>query len=343
LREASMLPRDIAFGSPWFLLGLIPVAGAAAYLVWRRKAQREPALKFSSRQLVDDLPRTPWAHLYFLPDVLRIMALVLIVLALARPQRLGSPEESAAEGIDIVLALDTSCSMRAADFQPNDRIFVAKKSIGEFVKQRTNDRIGLVVFAGEAASWVPLTLDYSLVAQLLEEVDTSMLPDGTAIGSAIGVALNRLRESDAQSKVIVLLTDGDNNAGSISPKEAAEMAKSLGVRVYTILIGRGGAVPFPAGKDLFGRVVYREQYVATNPQLLKDIADITGASAYLATDKDELDKNLSDVLDKLDKSRLEAATYTAPKDELFPYLVWAAIALLFIELILGSTRLRRYP
>jgi Ca-activated chloride channel homolog len=338
-----MLPRDVAFGSPWFLLGLVPVAGAATYLVWRRYAEREPALKFSSRELVGDLPKTIWARLHFLPEVLRILALAMVVVALARPERLGSPEESAAEGIDIVLALDTSCSMRAADFQPNDRLFVAKKSIGEFVKQRTNDRIGLVVFAGEAASWVPLTLDYSLVAQLLEEVDTNMLPDGTAIGSAIGVAINRLRESDAQSKVIVLMTDGDNNAGSISPKEAAELAKDNKIKIYTILIGKGGAVPFPAGKDVFGRVVYREQFVATNPQLLKDIAAITGGAAYLATDKEELDKNLSDVLDKLDTSRLEAETYTTPKEELFPYALFGAIVLLALEILLGSTRIRRYP
>jgi Ca-activated chloride channel family protein len=338
-----MLPRDFTLGAPWFLLGLVPVAGAAAYLLWRRQSKRAPALKFSSSRLIRDLPKTAWSRMHFLPDVLRIMALALVVLSLARPQKLGKPEESSAEGIDIVLALDTSCSMKAADFQPNDRVHVAKKSIAEFVKQRTNDRIGLVVFAGEAASWVPLTLDYSLVAQLLEEVDVGMLPDGTAIGSAIGVALNRLKESETQSKVIVLLTDGDNNAGSISPKEAAEIAKTRGVRVYTILIGKGGTVPYPAGKDLFGRLVYREQYFPINPQLLKEIAGVTGGRAYQASDREELDKNLSDVLDQLDRSRLEGATATTPKDELFPYTLAAAIALLALELLLASTRLRRYP
>jgi Ca-activated chloride channel family protein len=334
---------EVVIASPLYLFALVPVCVAAGYLVWRRATQREPALKFSSRRLVEKLPETFWARFHFLPDVLRLMALILVGLALARPQAMGPPSEDKAEGIDIVLALDTSCSMRAADFQPNDRIYVAKKSVMEFVKKRTNDRIGLVVFAGEAASWAPLTLDYSLLAQLLEEVDVSMLPDGTAIGSAIGTALNRLRESDAKSKVIVLITDGDNNAGSISPKAAADMAKSLGVKVYTILIGKGGAVPFPAGKDLFGRPVFREQYVATNPQLLKDIASITRGESYVASDKNELDQHLSDVLDKLDTSRLEAASYSAPRAELFPYLLAAGLVLIALEMLLSATRFRRYP
>lgn len=335
--------NDLTLFSPWYLLGLAPVAGTAIYLVWRKRKRIDPALRFSSRKLLEDLPTTAWARIAFLPDLFRILALVACVVALARPQALGTPAESTAEGIDIMLALDTSCSMRAADFQPNDRIYVAKKSIAEFVKQRTNDRIGLVVFAGEAASWVPLTLDYSLVAQLLEEVDTSMLPDGTAIGNALGTALNRLRESDASTKVILLLTDGDNNAGAISPKESAQLARALGVRIFTILIGKGGVVPFPAGKDMFGRVIFRDTFFATNPGLLKEIAATTGGEAYTASDKEELDRHLSDVLDRLDKSRLEAASFTTPRDELFPWFVMAALALIALELLFGSTRLRRYP
>ncbi|MCK6552775.1 VWA domain-containing protein, partial [Myxococcota bacterium] len=319
------------------------VLGVALNLVWRRRAQREPGLVFSSTRLVDGLPRTFWARAWWLPDALRVLALVCFVVALARPQKVGEAEAEDAEGIDIVLTLDTSCSMRAADFQPNDRMFVAKKSISEFIKQRTNDRIGLVVFAGEAASWVPLTLDYTLLAQLLDEVDTNMLPDGTAIGSAIGTALNRLRESDAASRVIVLLTDGDNNRGSISPKQAAALAKELGVKIYTILIGRGGAVPVPAGKDLFGRVVYEERVIPTNPALLEELASTTGGAAYKATDKAELDRQLGNVLDSLDKTRLEAQAFSAPKDELFPWLVGLGLVLLALELALGSTRLWRYP
>jgi Ca-activated chloride channel family protein len=333
----------LGLGAPWFLLALIPVAAAPALLWWRRKKGKDPAMRFSSHRLVAGLPRTGWARLWWLPDALRIAALVAFVGALARPQVMGTPDSDDAEGIDIVLALDTSGSMQAADFQPKDRMTVAKASIEAFVKGRTRDRIGLVVFAGEAASWVPLTLDYSLVAQMLEEVEVGMLPDGTAIGSAVGTALNRLRASDAESRVIVLLTDGDSNAGSITPKKAAEFAKELGVKIYTILIGKDGPVPFPAGKDLFGRPVYREATVPTDPALLEDLAKTTGGQAYVAKDGEELDARLNEVLDALDRSRLEATVYTAPKAELFPYFVLAGVLLLAVELALSATRLRRFP
>lgn len=334
---------NLGLGHPWFLLGLFPVALAALYLARRRRLRVDPALTFSSTRLVHGLPRTIWVRIAWLPDVTRVGALAAMVVALARPQTVSAPEKGETQGIDIVLALDTSGSMRAVDFQPKDRMAVAKRSISEFVKQRASDRIGLVVFAGEAASWVPLTLDYALLLELLDEVEVGMLPDGTAIGSAVGTAVNRLRESDAASRVVVLLTDGDNNAGNLSPRKAAELADELGVSVYTILIGRGGEVPFPAGKDLFGRQVLRNVVVPTDPQLLKDIARISGGEAYAAKDADELDRRLSDVLDDLDRSRLESTVTEPPKDELFPWAVAAAFLLLAVELILGTTRLRRYP
>ena len=334
---------QIGFASPWFLLGFVPIAVILGYLIWRRRSGREPAMLFSSSSLVAELPRTIWVRIVWLPDALRLLALSMIVLALARPQILGPPTTDDTEGIDIVLAIDTSCSMQAADFQPHDRMFVAKKSIAEFIGKRSNDRIGLVVFAGEAATWAPLTLDYSLLAELLEELEIGILPDGTAIGSAIGTALNRLRKSDATSRVVVLLTDGDNNAGEISPRKAADLAKELGVRVYTILIGRGGPVPFPAGQDLFGRMVYRERVVPTNPALLEEIAAISGGEAYTAKDGEELDARLTEVLDKLDKARLENTVFTTPKDELFPWFVGIGLVLLALELVVRSTRLRRFP
>lgn len=338
-----MTNPGLTLASPYWLLGLIPVAAVAVYLIWRRRTAQNPGLRFPSQGLVAGLPETLWVKVEWLPDALRVAALSAMVLALARPQVHGPSASEDAQGIDIMLALDTSCSMRAADFQPNDRMFVAKKSIGELVKQRTNDRIGLVVFAGEASTWVPLTLDYSLVAQLLEEVDTNMLPDGTAIGSAIGTALNRLRESDAESRVIILITDGDNNAGSISPRKAAELAQELGVRIYTIMIGRGGAVPFPAGKDVFGRPIFQNQVIPTNPELLEELARIAGGTAYRASDKAELDLHLSEVLDRLEKTRLEAQTYSTPKEELFPFFALAALLAVAAELALGATRLWRFP
>lgn len=335
--------QQLQLASPYFLLSLILVALLVGYWIWRRRSHRDPALRFSSTGLVGALPETIWVRLVWLPDALRATALVMFAIALARPQVLGTPYSDDTEGIDIVLALDTSCSMRAADFQPRDRMFVAKKSISEIVKQRSVDRVGLVVFAGEAASWVPLTLDYSLVVDLLGEVEVGMLPNGTAIGSAIGTALNRLRDSDATSRVVVLLTDGDSNAGEISPKQAAQFAQDLGIGIYTILIGRGGAVPFPAGEDLFGRTVFREQVIPTNPQLLEEIASMTGGEALVARDREELDQRLAEVLDQLEKTKLENMVYTTPRDELFDYFVLAGLILLAFEVILGATRLRRFP
>ncbi len=331
------------FDNPWLLLGLLLVAAAGAYLFWRRFARRDPAFKFPASRLWLTLPGSIWAQLAWLPDGLRLVALALLVVAAARPQRVGQATPEDTEGIDIVIALDTSCSMLAADFQPRNRMAVAKRSINDFVEKRTVDRIGLVVFAGEAATWVPLTLDYSMVANLLDDVDVGMLPEGTAIGSALGTALNRLRESDAVSRVVVLVTDGDNNAGNIMPRQAAAFANELGVKVYTILIGRGGAVPFPAGQDLFGRPMFRNQVVPTDPELLKEIAKRTGGQAYEAKDGRELDARLTEVLDKLETTRLENTVSSVPKDELFPYFVAAALALLVLEAILSQTRLRRFP
>jgi Ca-activated chloride channel family protein len=335
--------HDLSLASPWALLALLPVLLAGAYLAWRRARRMDPALRFPSLALVEDLPDSAVLRVAWLPDALRLLSLSLLALALARPQLVGPPEADEAEGIDIVLALDISCSMQAADFQPNDRIFVAKKSVNEFVLKRKNDRVGLVVFAGEAASWVPLTLDYSLLGTMLDEVEVGLLQDGTAIGNAIGTALNRLRESEAKSKVVVLITDGDSNAGEISPNKAAELAKDLGVKIYTVLIGKGGEVPFPAGKDLFGRLVYRQQRVDTNPKLLQEIAATTGGEAFVASDKKELDDRLSTILDRLDRSKIEATLESHPYAELFPWAVLVALLSMALELLLRSTRFQRFP
>ncbi|MCC7384774.1 MAG: VWA domain-containing protein [Deltaproteobacteria bacterium] len=335
--------HDLSLQTPWALWGLLPIAWVALERWWWRRRRRQPAFRFPGVAMLGELPRTTAARLAALPFALRLLALGLVVVALARPQLVSSADRDENEGIDIVLALDTSCSMQAADFQPQDRMFVAKKSIQEFILKRKNDRVAMVVFAGEAATWVPLTLDYSLVAQMLEEVGVGMLTDGTAIGTAIATALNRLRKSDTTSKVVVLLTDGDNNAGSISPNAAAGLAKDLGVKVYTILIGKGGAVPFPAGKDLFGRAVFRKQVIPTNPQLLQEIAATTGGEAYTATDKSELDARLIQVLDSLQRSRIEAAAQLRPYAELFPEVVLAALILMALEMLIAATRLWRFP
>lgn len=334
---------SLGLGSPWFLLGMIPVGLTAIYLRRRRQYKMDPALTFSSTKLVDNLPKTLWLRLAWIPDALRILALSTIIFALARPQIRGEAGRDETQGIDIVMAVDTSGSMRAADFQPRDRMAVAKRSIGQFVRQRSTDRIGLVVFAGEAASWVPLTLDYNLLVNMLDEVEVGMLPDGTAIGSALGTAINRLRQSNASSRVVILMTDGDSNAGNLSPRKAAELAQELGIKVYTILIGRGGPVPFPAGNDMFGRPVFQEVVVPTDPKLLKDIAQLTEGAAYVAKDSEDLDRQLSSVLDALDRSRLESTIVEPPKSELFPWFIGLALLFLGLEWLLSTTRLRRFP
>ena len=334
---------DLALATPWALLALIPVGAILVFAIWRRRTRRVPAMRFAALALVDDVPRTIVAKLSWLPAALRVLALSSIAVAIARPQLVGPPSRDSSEGIDIVLALDTSCSMQAADFQPNDRMFVAKQSIQQFVEGRQTDRIGLVVFAGEAASWVPLTLDYSLVRKMLDEVEVGMIEDGTAIGNAVATSLNRLRDSDAKSKVVVLLTDGDNNRGTISPLEAADFATELEVKVYTILIGKGGPVPFPAGKDPWGRVVYRNQTVPTNPKLLEQIASKTGGEAYRAEDRQQLDARLNQVLDTLQKTEIESTAQLRPYAELFPHAVALALALLLLEMLLSATRFRRFP
>jgi Ca-activated chloride channel family protein len=339
-----MLPlSDFHFALPWAFLGFIPVGLLGAHRYWQKRKKAKPLLSYSSLSLFKDIPKTWVVKIAWLPTVLRFLALTLIVFALARPQLIGEPEAEDAQGIDIVMAIDTSCSMRAADFKPKDRMFVAKKSINEFILGRSNDRVGLVVFAGEAASWVPLSLDYSLITRMLDEVEVGMIEDGTAIGTAIATALNRLRSSEAKSRVVILLTDGDNNSGTISPSKAADFAKELGIKVYTILIGKGGPVPFPAGKDIWGQTVFQNRTMATNPQLLKEIAEKTGGQAYRAQDKDELDAKLQDVLDSLETSSLESTAKLRPYAEFFPHAIFLALFLLGLEILLANTRLRRFP
>lgn len=329
--------------SPVHLVALGLVALAVAVLAWRKRRRLDPAMRISGDALIRDLPATLWVRLRFLPDALRLLALTLLAVALARPQTLKDPDQIQTEGIDIMVVLDVSGSMRAADFQPKDRMFVAKKSVAEFVRQRSRDRIGLVVFAGEASLWVPLTLDYGLLLELLGEVETGMLPGGTAIGTALGTALGHLEDSDAASRIAVLITDGENNAGPITPHQAAELAEQLGVQVYTVAIGTGGVVPVPSGRDVFGRTVMRRVKVPVDRELLQRIADRTGGQAYQATDAEELDAGLSQVLDQLDRSRLEAGISERAWQDRFPLFIGVALLLLAIELALRATRLRRFP
>jgi Ca-activated chloride channel family protein len=331
-----------AFHSPhWlWLLALAPALLAWAVVEKRRRA----VLRFSAAsQLLSQgrglLPRVLWV----LP-VMRVLAFALAVLALARPQeRDARVKDLSVEGIDIMIALDLSTSMEAADFRPHNRLYVAKEVLSEFIAGRSNDRIGLVVFAGAAYTQAPLTLDYGVLKEVVKQLRTGVLEDGTAIGDAVAAALNRLRDSDAKTRVVVLITDGDNNAGRISPLDATSAAKSLGIPVYTILVGKGGKVPFPQGKDIFGHTAWREVEIPINPQLLEQMARETGGEFYRATDRESLKQGLQKVLDSLERSKLMEGGATATYRERFHELLWWAALLLVLEFVLRSTVLRVFP
>jgi Ca-activated chloride channel family protein len=335
-----MLP-DLVWHDPrafWLLL-LVPVVGVLGLAEQRRRA----ALRFSATRLLAQGPKGWRASVLGLLPLLRMGALVLAVVALARPQTHGArTRDLSVEGIDIIIALDLSTSMEAGDFKPN-RITLAKETLTDLIASRVNDRIGLVVFAGAAYTQAPLTLDYGVLKEVVKQLRTRILEDGTAIGDAIAVSLNRLRDSDAKSKVVVLITDGDNNAGKISPLDAAAMAKSLHIPVFTILVGKGGRVPFPDGTDLFGNPSYREMEVAVNPALLKSIAAETGGAYYRAIDRESLQGGLRAVLDRLDKSKLLEGGAMANMREEFPPFLLAAFLLAGLELLLRSTWLRVFP
>ena len=268
--------------------------------------------------------------------MLRLFAVLSIALALARPQTSRVRDDLELEGIDIVIALDVSGSMQETDLVPN-RLDAAKMVIDRFVRRRPNDRLGLVVFAKDAYTHVPLTLDHGTYLRMLNELQLGIIDGrGTAIGNGIGVSLNRLRHSEAKSKVIIVLTDGDNNAGNISPVQAARFAQTLGVKIYTILAGDNTADPATAAG-----VPGQPPRQPANPKLLEEIASMTGGAPYLATDTNALAQNFQRILEDLEKSRLHdrAVLY----GELFPTFLWPALAALLLETALRLTRFRRLP
>ena len=271
---------------------------------------------------------------------LRVLILVLVVLSAARPQTGRSESSVRTEGIDIALVLDTSGSMQAQDFQPENRLQAAKEVVKEFISERKHDRIGLVVFSAQALSQCPLTLDYDVLLSLVDRVDFGMLEDGTAVGVALATACNRLKDSDAKSRIVVLLTDGQNNTGIISPATAADIAKSLGIKVYTIGVGTRGMAPFPVEDPLFGRRLVQMQ-VDLDEETLRGIAKTTGGEYFRATDAEELAK-IYGTIDELEKTQIETRTFTNYTDK---YLLFAvpALLLLVLELGLGESLLREVP
>ncbi|RKH02340.1 VWA domain-containing protein [Corallococcus sp. CA053C] len=336
------MPPDLAFNNPealWALL-LAPLLLVLAF--WERR--RRATLRFSAAHVFAKGGRGLRTYLLPLLPFLRAAAVVAAVVAIARPQSRDSRvRDLSVEGIDIVIALDLSTSMEAGDFRPKDRLNVAKEVLSDFITGRVNDRLGLVVFSGAAYTQSPLTLDYGVLKEVLKQLRTRVLEDGTAIGDAIATSLNRLRDSEAKSRVVVLITDGDNNAGKISPLDAANMAASLHIPIYTILVGKGGKVPFPQGTDLFGNTVWRETEIPINPELMQDIADRTGGEYYRATDPEGLRQGLQKVLDSLERSKLMEGGASATYRENFHPFLLAAFGLAALELLLRATFLRVFP
>ena len=319
------------FASPyylWLLTLLVPMIG---YYVWRT-LQGGASIQISSVAGVVRAPRTVRYYLRHLP-------FALLVVALARPQDVEQNVRTNTEGIDIMLAIDVSGSMLARDFKP-DRITAAKEVAGSFIADRYGDRIGLVAFAGEAFTQSPLTTDQSTLQTLLARIRSGLIEDGTAIGNGLATAINRLRESDAKSKVIILLTDGVNNQGQIAPMTAAEIAKAQGIRVYTIGVGTEGMAPYPA-IDMFGNLTFVNQKVEIDEKVLKAISDMTGGRYFRATDKEKL-KAVYDEINQLEKSKIEVMEHIS-YHELFLTWALAALGLLFAEFLLSNLVLKRIP
>ena len=321
----------------WLLTLLLPAAGYYLYRLRKGGA----ALRISSVAGVLKAPRTVRYYLRHAPFVLRMAALATLVVALARPQSAEQNTRTNTDGIDIMLALDVSGSMLARDFRP-DRLEAAKEVAGSFISDRYGDRIGLVAFAGEAFTQSPLTTDQGTLQTLLSRIRSGLIEDGTAIGNGLATAINRLRESEAKSKVIILLTDGVNNRGEIAPLTAAEIAKAQGIRVYTIGVGTEGMAPYPAvdiyGTPTGGTVMAK---VEIDEKTLRSIAEMTGGEYFRATDKAKL-KAIYDQINQMEKSKVEVTEHVTYHEQ---YLLWAlaGLLLLFAEFLFANLVLKRIP
>lgn len=326
------------FASPYLLWLLAVLVPMAVYYIYRSR-QGDAAIQISSVAGVADAPKTVRYYLRHLPFVLRMAAVAMLVVALARPQDVERLSHTNTEGIDIMLAIDVSGSMLARDFKP-DRITAAKEVAGSFIADRYGDRIGLVAFAGEAFTQSPLTTDQGTLQTLLARIRSGLIEDGTAIGNGLATAINRLRESEAKSKVIILLTDGVNNRGEIAPLTAAEIAQAHGIRVYTIGVGTRGTAPYPA-VDMFGNITFVPQKVEIDEKTLGEIASLTGGRYFRATDKAKL-KAIYDEINQLEKSKVEVSERIA-YHELFLAWALAGFALLLLEFLLSRLVLKRIP
>ena len=339
LGRVRVTDEQLRFERPWAALLLLAVPMAWLGRGWLQRLSK-PRLQFS-RATALRLSRGSWrARLADLPNALRSVALALLVVALTGPQSIHASDTAEVSGIEIILTLDMSRSMEAADIRPT-RFRATKAVVRDFVDRRPNDRIGAVVFGRDAYTLLPLTTDREALRTALRGLELNQIDGrGTAIGNAVGVSLNRLKRSRAKSKVMILLTDGESNAGNVSPSQAAALASAMRVKIYPILMGVSDTAPVQRGTGLFGRAVFGSATYPVNPELLEEMADKTGGEFFLVSDREALEQSFHEILDQLEKTDIEDAgrMYT----ELFPAFVGPALIFLAVELLV-LLWLRRWP
>jgi Ca-activated chloride channel family protein len=328
---------NITFANPGYLvlLALIP---ALVVWYWFRRGQQTADIRFSSLSVLKDVRPTIRERLRHAPFAVRMILLGLLIVALARPQTTSSGENVYTEGIDIVLLLDISGSMLAEDFSPN-RIEAAKSVAKEFVDGRQHDRIGLVIFSGQSFTQCPMTLDYRVLKNLLRQVKPGMVEDGMAIGMAIAQGVNRLKDSKAKSKVMILLTDGVNNRGEIDPLTASQIAQTFGIKIYTVGVGTIGEAPYPV-QTPFG-IRYQNMPVDVDEKTLQQIATMTDGQYFRATNTKAL-KQIYAEIDKMEKTRVEVRRYRTSTELFYPWAL-AGLVLLLLEMLLRGSVLRKIP
>ena len=325
------------FANPEFLWLLLLIPLLVVWYYFKRKKINVP-IKFST---IEGFRRTKpsWrVRLIHLPFALRIIAIIFLIIAFARPQSSSSEKQIESEGIDIVITLDISGSMLAEDFKPN-RLEAAKRITEKFVDARKNDRIGLVIFSAKSFTQCPITIDHAVLKNLLKQIKSGLIEDGTAIGMGLATAVDRLKDSKAKSRVIILLTDGINNTGIISPMTAAELAKAFGIRVYTIGVGTLGKAPYPV-QTPFG-IQYMNVDVEIDEALLKDIAQKTGGKYFRATNNKALETIYQEI-DSMEKTKIKQTIFTTFTDEFFPFLLIGTIVFIF-EIILRILVFKKIP
>jgi Ca-activated chloride channel family protein len=328
------------FANPGYFYLFILIPFVIVWYVWKYK-KIYPALVVSASDGMKTSEKTFRQKILHLPFVLRLLVFALLIIVLARPQSSSSSRTVKTEGIDIVLSLDISTSMLAEDFKPN-RLEAAKKTALEFIDERINDRIGLVVFAGQSFTQCPITFDHSVLKNIFQSIksaDKMAIEDGTAIGMGLATAVDRLKDSKAKSKVIILLTDGVNNTGIVAPITAADIAKAFNIRVYTIGVGTKGMAPYPAATP-FGKQ-YMNMKVEIDEKVLKDIASITGGKFFRATGNKALKKIYKEI-DKLEKTKIDESVFSRKSEEYYPFALAAAI-LFLLNIFLRFVYLRRIP